>query len=77
MYKRNVSADKPVESFSHRMFLYAHIINEDKNGDRNDSCMRIQRFGELPKYHTNILLGNFNTKYFLNENRERLSILKY
>jgi hypothetical protein len=77
VHKRIISAVKRVEFVSDRMsyiilrgrwchiiVLNVHAPTEDKTNDEKDSFYEeFERlFDKFPKYHTKILLGNFNAK---------------
>jgi hypothetical protein len=77
LHKRIISSVKRVEFISDRMSYiilrgpWCHIIvlnlhapTEDKTDDVKDSFYKeLERvFDKFPKYHTNILLGNFNVE---------------
>jgi exonuclease III len=77
VHKRIISAVKRVDFVSDRMSyiiircrwchviaLNVHAPTEDKTDDVKDSfCEELERaFDKFPKYHTKILLGDFNAK---------------
>jgi exonuclease III len=77
VHKRTMSAVKRVEFVSDRMsyinlrgrwcnifVLNVHVPTEDKIDDINDRFYEEQEqvFDKFPKYHTKILLGDFNAK---------------
>jgi hypothetical protein len=76
VHKRIISAVERVEFVSDRMSFiilrgrWCHIIvlnvhapTEDKTDGVKDSfCVELEVFDKFPKYHIQILLGNFNAK---------------